>query len=163
MKKKINNILFCGTGGQGVLAAAEICSLAAVYSGWHVKKSEVHGMAQRGGSVESHVRFGQTVSSALIPYGAADILVPFHIDEHNRLKDFLKPGGRDLIGDLIKALAELQDRRYVNIYLLGALSRHLDLDKSVWLRAIDEVLANKNIKQNKEVFFKARGEAYDLE
>ncbi len=52
------NILFCGTGGQGVLSAAEICGWAALFAGCHVKKSEVHGMAQRGGSVESHLRFG---------------------------------------------------------------------------------------------------------
>ena len=58
------NILFCGTGGQGVLKAAEVCGWAAVYAGLHAKKSEVHGMAQRGGSVESHVRFGKEVISA---------------------------------------------------------------------------------------------------
>lgn len=56
LKSTTINILFCGIGGQGVLTASEICGQAAMFEGYHVKKSEVHGMAQRGGSVESHLR-----------------------------------------------------------------------------------------------------------
>ena len=69
------NILFCGTGGQGILTAAEVVALAAMYDGYHVKKSEVHGMAQRGGSVESHVRIGKKVFSPIIECGKADYLL----------------------------------------------------------------------------------------
>ena len=79
---KTTSILFCGIGGQGILKAAEVCCLAAMYEGFHVKKSEVHGMAQRGGSVESHVRFGEKVYSPLIGRGQADIL--FSTDETER-------------------------------------------------------------------------------
>ena len=65
--KMTTTILFYGIGGQGVLAAAEICARAALIEGHDVKKTEVHGMAQRGGSVESFVRFGTKVLSPLPP------------------------------------------------------------------------------------------------
>ena len=69
MADKTYNITFGGTGGQGILKAAEICGWAAMFAGYHVKKSEVHGMAQRGGSVESHVRFGKKVFSPIVSAG----------------------------------------------------------------------------------------------
>ena len=87
------NILFCGVGGQGVLKASEICGVAAMMSGYHVKKSEVHGMAQRGGSVESHVRFGKRVFSPLIAPGSTDLVVCFDKGEGARAAHYLKPEG----------------------------------------------------------------------
>lgn len=149
------NILFCGTGGQGVLTAAEICGLAAMIDGYHVRKSEVHGMAQRGGSVESHLRFGSEVFSPLIPEGRVDVLVSFDRGEHDRLKCFLKKGGTDLI-DALDAAMRLPDRRYVNTYLLGVLSRSLPIREASWLAAIEQAFAKKNFETNKEVFLKAR-------
>ena len=119
------NILFCGIGGQGVLKASELCCLAALFDGYHVKKSEVHGMAQRGGSVESHVRFGRLVYSPLIPCGMVDYLLPLHRDEHEQLKHFLKPGGIDLLQWLEKA--ETADKKYLNTYMVGVLSRFLPI------------------------------------
>ena len=77
MDRKTYNVLFCGTGGQGVLKAAEVLGVAAMLQGYKVKKSEVHGMAQRGGSVESHLIFGPAVYSPLIIPGQADFLVCF--------------------------------------------------------------------------------------
>ncbi len=156
MLKRTVNILFCGTGGQGVLSAAEICGWAALLEGFHVKKSEVHGMAQRGGSVESHLRFGARVYSPLIPRGAVDFLVPFHADEQARLKGFLKPGGHDLLAQLEKAQQAVSDRRFVNIYVLGALSVFLPLRQESWMRSIEKVLAGKRLEENKEAFLKGR-------
>ena len=60
------NIIMVGVGGQGIILASEIMSETALLAGYDVRKSEVHGMAQRGGSVSSHVRFGETVKSPLI-------------------------------------------------------------------------------------------------
>ncbi len=71
------SILFCGVGGQGILLASEITAYALVAAGFDIKKSEVHGMAQRGGSVEAHLRYGQKVYSPLIEPGGADIVVAF--------------------------------------------------------------------------------------
>ena len=154
---KPTNILFCGTGGQGVLSAAEICGWAAVYSGLHVKKSEVHGMAQRGGSVESHLRFGAEVFSPLIPAGQVDFLVPFHPDEEARLRYMLKPKGVDLIDALQRANQEIKDPRYLNVFLLGFLSARLDLGENRWIQAIEKVFKNKNIDENKRFFQLGRG------
>jgi indolepyruvate ferredoxin oxidoreductase beta subunit len=146
------NILFCGTGGQGVLKAAEICGVAAMFAGLHAKKSEVHGMAQRGGSVESHVRFGKQVFSPIIPKGSVDILVPFYAEEEARLKDFLKPDGKDLMPVLIKFRQTGTSVRYLNTYLLGALAANLDLPQAAWDKALEQEFKTKNLEENKRVF-----------
>jgi len=73
---KITNVLIVGVGGQGIVLASDIISLAALYAGHDVKKSEIHGMSQRGGSVFSHIRFGDKVYSPVIPEGEVDILLP---------------------------------------------------------------------------------------
>ena len=114
-------------------------------------------MAQRGGSVESHLRFGEEVFSPLIPAGQADFLVPFHPDEDARLRDMLKPKGVDLIDALERATREVKDPRYRNIFLLGVLSARLTLGEAQWLRAIEKVFKNKNIDENKRVFQRGRG------
>ncbi len=71
------NLLVCGVGGQGVLLFSDIIAHLALTAGWDVKKSEVHGMAQRGGSVTSHIRWEKRVYSPLIEEGTADIIVAF--------------------------------------------------------------------------------------
>lgn len=83
------NILVCGIGGQGVVLAGKIISLAAFEKGFDVKTSEVHGMSQRGGSVSTHIRFGTKVFSPLIRKQSADIILSFDIYETLRYaKDF---------------------------------------------------------------------------
>jgi len=84
-------------GGQGVILASDILSEVAMLSGLDVKKSEVHGMAQRGGVVSSHVRFGKRVSSPIIPKGEADVLLSFELAEALRWLGFLKAGGRLIV------------------------------------------------------------------
>ena len=76
MNPNTTNILIAGVGGQGVLLVSEILSEACLRSGYDVKKSQVHGMAQRGGSVTSHVRFGERVYSPLIEKGQVDVVNP---------------------------------------------------------------------------------------
>lgn len=71
------NILFSGVGGQGILLASEVTAYALLSAGFDAKKSEVHGMAQRGGSVVAHLRFGKRIYSPLIEPGTADIQVAF--------------------------------------------------------------------------------------
>lgn len=96
----VTNVLICGTGGQGVLLASDILAEVAMDSGFDVKKSEVHGMAQRGGSVVSHVRYGEKVHSPLIPDGAANVVLAFEKLEALRYLDFLKPGGSLIVNDI---------------------------------------------------------------
>lgn len=82
--ERTRNILLCGVGGQGILLASEIISSALVKAGFDVKQSEVHGMAQRGGSVVSHIRYGEKVYSPLIELGSADIAASFELLESLR-------------------------------------------------------------------------------
>ena len=96
----ITNILVCGIGGQGVMTAAEILSQTAIAKGLDVKKSEVAGMAQRGGVVTSHVRFGRKVYSPVITPGTADILVAFEVAEGARWADQLRPGGIAMVNTI---------------------------------------------------------------
>ncbi|MEW5744552.1 MAG: indolepyruvate oxidoreductase subunit beta [Nitrospirota bacterium] len=88
------NILFSGVGGQGIILASRLVSRCAFNAGFMVKSSEVHGMAQRGGSVVTHVRYGEEVYSPLIPTGKADFLVAMEELEGLRYTYFLKPGSR---------------------------------------------------------------------
>lgn len=97
---QITNIMVVGTGGQGVMTAAEILAEAAIAIGNDVKKTEVAGMAQRGGVVTSHVRFGEKVISPVIAAGAVDILLAFEAAEGMRWCGHLKPGGVAMVNTL---------------------------------------------------------------
>ena len=100
MNNKVTNILLVGVGGQGILVASEIISEALMLAGYDVKKSEVHGMAQRGGSVVSHVRYGEKVYSPIIADGEADILVGFELLETYRYLPLLSRAGKVVVNDL---------------------------------------------------------------
>jgi len=93
------NIVLSGVGGQGVLVASDVLVAVAMFAGLDSKKSEVHGMAQRGGSVVSQVRYGEKIYSPLIEKGSADIILAFEKLEAVRYLDFLKPGGAVIIND----------------------------------------------------------------
>lgn len=96
----VTNILMAGVGGQGTLLASEILSEVLMQAGYDVKKAEVHGMAQRGGSVVSHVRFGQKVYSSIIPEGEADVLFGFELLETYRYLPLVKPTGTVVVNNL---------------------------------------------------------------
>ena len=100
MSHQITNVLLVGVGGQGILLASEILSEAAMLAGFDVKKSEIHGMSQRGGSVVSHVRYGTEVFSPIVPEGEGDILFGFELMETVRSLPLLKPGGTVVANDL---------------------------------------------------------------
>ncbi|MBI5558314.1 MAG: indolepyruvate oxidoreductase subunit beta [Deltaproteobacteria bacterium] len=95
--KPSGNILFCGVGGQGILLASEITAFALLASGLDAKKSEVHGMAQRGGSVVAHLRYGKKVYSPLIDPGQADFSVAFETMEAVRYLPFLHKGSKVIV------------------------------------------------------------------
>lgn len=97
MPMQSGNILLAGVGGQGILLASEILSSALLKAGFDVKQSEVHGMAQRGGSVVSHVRFGKKVFSPLIELGTADITVSFELLEALRYLPYYRKGSTVIV------------------------------------------------------------------
>lgn len=97
---KITNILMAGVGGQGTLLASEILTEVLMQTGYDVKKAEVHGMAQRGGSVVSHVRFGKKVYSSIIPEGEVDVLFGFELLETYRYLPLVKKDGAVVVNNL---------------------------------------------------------------
>lgn len=116
MKEKIptKSILLAGVGGQGILRASDIISVALMSSGFDVKKSEVHGMAQRGGCVTSHVRYGSRVYSPLAKKGDVDILLSFERLETLRYLDFVRKAGLIILNEeeIVPPSVNLGDEEY---------------------------------------------------
>ena len=96
-KPDTTNIVICGVGGQGIILASDVLCHTAHLAGLDVKKSEVHGMAQRGGSVITHVRFGKKVYSPLIEEGTSDYVLAFEKLEALRYVHYLRKGGRVIV------------------------------------------------------------------
>jgi indolepyruvate ferredoxin oxidoreductase, beta subunit len=99
MENKVKSLLLAGVGGQGILLASDIICRVMMDKGYDVKKSEVHGMAQRGGCVTSHVRYGNKVYSPLAGKGDIDMIVSFEKLESLRYLDYLKSEGMILVND----------------------------------------------------------------
>jgi indolepyruvate ferredoxin oxidoreductase beta subunit len=99
MKKGTTNVLVAGVGGQGVILASDIMSEVFMEAGYDVKKSEIHGMAMRGGIVTSHFRFGKKVYSPLIKEGEVDILFAFEQLEGLRWINHLRPKAKIIMND----------------------------------------------------------------
>ena len=95
----MTNIMVVGVGGQGTLLTSRIIGKTALEAGYDVKLSEVHGMAQRGGSVVTFVRFGDTVREPVVEEGCVDVLISFERLEALRYAHFLKPDGKMIIND----------------------------------------------------------------
>ena len=115
---KVTSIVFAGLGGQGVLKASDIAAEAAFRAGYDVKKSEIHGMSQRGGSVASDVRYGAQVLSPMVPAGEADFLVVLDAGQLENNRAVLREGGL-LIEPSRAAAIRLANRKCLNVALLG--------------------------------------------
>lgn len=151
MTSKVVNVVVAGLGGQGVLKASDIIADVAFASGLDVKKSEVHGMSQRGGSVASDVRFGPVVFSPMVPEGEADYLLVLESSQIEVNRSVLKPGGL-LIDPSVLEGHKLRSDKSVNVALLGALSRCLEFTEDAWIDAILGHLAPKLHQLNRESF-----------
>jgi indolepyruvate ferredoxin oxidoreductase beta subunit len=99
MQNGVTSILLAGVGGQGIILASDIMAEVFLAAGYDVKKSEIHGMAQRGGSVTSHVRFGERVYSPIIKKGDADVLLSFEALEALRWVNHVKEDGIVILND----------------------------------------------------------------
>jgi indolepyruvate ferredoxin oxidoreductase beta subunit len=151
----VTNIVVAGLGGQGVLKASDIVADAAFRSGFDVKKSEIHGMSQRGGSVTSDVRFGRQVFSPMVPDGEADYLVVLSADQVDVNRAALRPGGT-LIAPASFDERSLRNKKSLNVALLGVLSRHLNLPEDTWIAAITAALPPELHELNLDVFSAGR-------
>ena len=148
---RVTSVVIAGLGGQGVIKASDILAEAAFAAGLDVKKSELHGMSQRGGSVTSDVRFGPLVFSPMVPAGEADCLVVLAADQVEPNRHVLRPGGLLISPDVIDE-SELPNRRSLNVAFLGVLSAHLPIDQQTWLAAIRANLPEKLHAANEQAF-----------
>jgi len=156
MKNEIINIVIAGLGGQGVIKASDIVADAAFRAGYDVKKSELHGMSQRGGSVSSDVRFGREVFSPMVPTGEADFLVIVAADQIEVNRSQLRQGGTLIVPDAIDA-TKLTNRKSLNVALLGVLSKHLPISEMHWHEAILAAFPAKLYAANIQAFALGRG------
>jgi indolepyruvate ferredoxin oxidoreductase beta subunit len=145
------NVVVAGLGGQGVIKASDILADAACRAGLDVKKAEVHGMSQRGGSVTTDVRFGDEVLSPMVPAGEVDFLVVLAPSEVAVTSGLLRPGGVLLGPDLVDE-ASLPNKRSLNVALLGALSHHVDLPEEAWMDALAAALPERLLEVNRQAF-----------
>jgi len=167
------NIILAGVGGQGILTIAAVLDTAALASDLNLKQSEVHGMSQRGGAVQSHVRISDTeIHSDLIPQGKADIIISVEPMEALRYLPFLKKDGylvtdsnpfenipdypkleelyneikllpNNILIDAKKIAKDLGNSKATNIVLLGAASSLLPLDEGSLVQAIKTLFERK--------------------
>lgn len=151
MSAEVTNIVIAGLGGQGVLKASDILASAAFSANKEIKKSEIHGMSQRGGSVTSDVRFGTKVLSPMVPAGEADYLVVLSADQIENNRSALRPDGVLVASEMIDP-DKLPNKRSMNVALLGILSNYLDIAENHWLDAIRSHLPGKLHEVNEEAF-----------
>jgi indolepyruvate ferredoxin oxidoreductase beta subunit len=148
---KPTNVVIAGLGGQGVLKASDILADVAFSAGLDVKKSELHGMSQRGGSVSSDVRFGERVFSPMVPEGEADYLLVIAQDQVPVNTWVLAQGGVLIEPSQIDESA-LPNKRSINVALLGVLSCHLQFSVEAWIAALRGNLPEKLHEANLQAF-----------
>lgn len=184
------SVFLIGVGGQGILLASAILSQAAMLCGCDVKTNEVHGMAQRGGTVIAQVRYGKKVYSPLVTEGSARVLCSFEAAEALRAAHYLAPDGLAVVNqyqiipvsvssgmatypdhveellkkqfprlcyfDATQKAIEIGNPRTANVVLLGALSKGLELEESVWEEAIRKTVKPQFIEINLKAFAAGR-------
>jgi indolepyruvate ferredoxin oxidoreductase, beta subunit len=155
MTNKVTNVVVAGLGGQGVLKGTDILAEVALRAGYDVKKSEIKGMSQRGGSVTGDVRFGNQVFSPMVPSGEADyllVLEPTQVEPHRHL---LRPAGVLITPDAV-SVSQLPSKKALNVALLGALSAHLPMPEDQWLAALRSGFKESFFEGNREAFLIGR-------
>ena len=150
--EKVTNITVAGLGGQGVLKVTDILAEVLFAAGYDVKKSEVHGMSQRGGSVSSEVRFGAKINSPMVPAGEADILAVLDATQTEVALPVLKENGVLITPDTVP-VDQLKNPKALNTMILGALSASLpQLPEEAFINAINNAFPEKLRALNIEMF-----------
>lgn len=123
----MKSILLCGVGGQGTVLASRVIAAAAMEKGFFARTAETIGMAQRGGCVVSHVRFGDSVPSPMIPLGQADVIVGFEPGEAVRCLPYLKQGGIVIVSPraIQPVTASLSGGQYEGKSMIDYLKAHV--------------------------------------
>jgi indolepyruvate ferredoxin oxidoreductase beta subunit len=147
----VRNVRIAGLGGMGILKSSQVLADTLFQSGYDVKKAEVHGMSQRGGSVASDIRFGGEVLSPMIPDGETDYLLVLAEEEQPLYRTSLRPDGV-LITPALFAAVPLPNRKCLNIAMLGALNHYLAMPMEPWSAALRAALPEKVHAVNLEAF-----------
>lgn len=186
MSARQYNILMVGVGGQGIILASDILTRAAMNAGFDAKKSEIHGMSQRGGSVFSHIRFGETVYSPTISHGEADIIFSLEAMETLRWipyanhKTFIVCATKEIIPttvetypegvadelkkltsninffDTDKLIADIGNIKFLNVAMLGMMSEKIDFTDKIWQEAIKAEVPEGTFEENWKAFSKGK-------
>lgn len=151
MPEPICNVKITGLGGMGILRASDILAEAVFLAGYDVKKSEVHGMSQRGGAIDSDVRFGTRVRSPMIPFGEADFLVVLAPDQLEVYQGVLRPEGIQMTPAHFSA-DRLPVRKALNVGMLGLLSCRLEVPEACWVEALQQHFPAKLHDANAHAF-----------
>ncbi|MDP8245641.1 MAG: indolepyruvate oxidoreductase subunit beta [Candidatus Hinthialibacter antarcticus] len=151
MNPKVTNVVFAGLGGQGVLKASDIFAEVVFCAGFDVKKAEIHGMSQRGGSVTSDVRFGEQVHSPMVSSSQADYLVVLSEDQLEVNQHYLAPDGVLISSSVLKDV-KLPHPKSGNVVQLGILSTHLSIEEEYWHEAIRLLMPEKIHDVNLQAF-----------
>jgi indolepyruvate ferredoxin oxidoreductase, beta subunit len=151
MRNGVISVVIAGLGGQGVLKASDILADAAFNAGHDVKKAEVHGMSQRGGSVNSDVRYGDRVLSPMVTPGEADYLVVLAADQLEHFRGYLRSGGVLIEPGCLDA-TRLENKRSANVAMLGRLSLRLNLPVVCWHAALAANLPTLLLDANRRAF-----------
>ncbi len=175
------DILIVGVGGQGTLLASRVLGRYALEKGHDVKLSEVHGMAQRGGSVMTYVRIGEKIASPIIDEGYADFILAFEKLEAMRYAHYLREGGEILYStqeimpmpvvtgaaeypqgleeklrgvgvDALELALQAGNAKAANSVMLGALCKRLNLEKQAFEKALLDSIPQKTIEMNRKAF-----------
>jgi indolepyruvate ferredoxin oxidoreductase, beta subunit len=152
---KVTNVVVAGLGGQGVLKGTDILAEVVLRAGYDVKKSEIKGMSQRGGSVTGDVRFGEQVFSPMVPSGEADFLLVLEPTQVEPNRHMLRAGGVLITPDAV-SVSQLPSRKTLNVALLGALSAHLPMSEDQWLSALRSGFAESFFEGNSKAFLIGR-------
>ncbi|MBO5959570.1 MAG: 2-oxoacid:acceptor oxidoreductase family protein [Lentisphaeria bacterium] len=153
MNGKVTNVMFAGIGGQGIIRASDMLTEVAFRMGCDVKKSELHGMSQRGGSVSSDVRFGEKVASPMIPAGEADYMIAVSADQIEVCAAFLNEKTVIIRDEDIPE--EYRASRMMNIAMLGVLNRYLAFPEELWIDLIRENFSGTVAEENITAFRRA--------
>ena len=168
MENKTKNIMIVGVGGQGTLLTSRILRDITVTAGYDVKLSEVHGMAQRGGSVVTFVRYGKKVAEPIIEEGQADVLIAFEMLEALRYAHFLKKDGVIIVNEqridpitVVTGAAQYPENiienleKEYNVYKVNAMEEALKLGNSRVFNIIVLGVAAKHMDFSKEAWLEA--------
>ena len=155
MSQPVTNVVVAGLGGQGVLKGTDILAATALRAGFDVKKSEIKGMSQRGGSVTGDVRFGAQVFSPMVSPGEAHYLLVLEPTQVEPNRHLLRPDGVLITPQAIDQEA-LPHKRTLNVALLGALSAHLPMSEDLWLEVLREGFDETFFEGNRTAFLLGR-------